>query len=220
MTFRDLKIKSGEKLTIVGLSGSGKSTLMKLLVNYFDVSNGEILINNLNILNISKKQLRSFINYVPQIPYTFSGTIKENLLLGNRTTITEKDIVTACKTAMIHDDIMHLPLGYNSKLDENATTFSGGQKQRLTIARALLSPAKVLIFDESTSGLDVLTEEKLIKNLMALSSKTIIFIAHRLSIAQITNNITVIDNGKIVEQGSHEELLKNKSLYFKLMQTQ
>ena len=216
----NLKIKSGEKLTIVGLSGSGKSTLMKLLVNYFDVSNGEILINNLNILNISKKQLRSFINYVPQIPYTFSGTIKENLLLGNRTTITEKDIVTACKTAMIHDDIMHLPLGYNSKLDENATTFSGGQKQRLTIARALLSPAKVLIFDESTSGLDVLTEEKLIKNLMALSSKTIIFIAHRLSIAQITNNITVIDNGKIVEQGSHEELLKNKSLYFKLMQTQ
>ena len=94
------------------------------------------------------------------------------------------------------------------------------QKQRLTIARALLSPAKVLIFDESTSGLDVLTEEKLIKNLMALSSKTIIFIAHRLSIARITNNITVIDNGKIVEQGSHEELLKNKSLYFKLMQTQ
>ncbi len=216
----NLKIKSGEKMTIVGLSGSGKSTLMKLLVNYFDVSNGEILINNLNILNISKKQLRSFINYVPQIPYTFSGTIKENLLLGNRTTITEKDIVTACKTAMIHDDIMHLPLGYDSKLDENAATFSGGQKQRLTIARALLSPAKVLIFDESTSGLDVLTEEKLIKNLMALSSKTIIFIAHRLSIARITNNITVIDNGKIIERGSHEELLKNKSLYFNLMQTQ
>ena len=212
------KITTGTKMTVVGMSGSGKSTLMKLLVNYFNPTSGQILVNGLNILDIDKTTVRSFINYIPQNPYIFSGTIKENLLLGSRTDITDEDITKACKVAMIHDDIMHLSLGYDSKLDENATTLSGGQKQRLTVARALLSPAKVIILDESTSGLDIITEEKLVKNLMNLTSKTIIFIAHRLSIAKITNNITVIDNGTIVEQGTHNQLLKEHGLYFNLLQ--
>ncbi len=212
------KITPGTKMTVVGMSGSGKSTLMKLLVNYFNPTSGQILVNGLNILDIDKTTVRSFINYIPQNPYIFSGTIKENLLLGSRTDITDEDITKACKVAMIHDDIMHLSLGYDSKLDENATTLSGGQKQRLTVARALLSPAKVIILDESTSGLDIITEEKLVKNLMNLTSKTIIFIAHRLSIAKITNNITVIDNGTIVEQGTHNQLLKEHGLYFNLLQ--
>ncbi|EDX43290.1 peptide cleavage/export ABC transporter [Limosilactobacillus reuteri] len=212
------KITPGTKMTVVGMSGSGKSTLMKLLVNYFNPTSGQILVNGLNILDIDKTTVRSFINYIPQNPYIFSGTIKENLLLGSRTDITDEDITKACKVAMIHDDIMHLSLGYDSKLDENATTLSGGQKQRLTVARALLSPAKVIILDESTSGLDIITEEKLVKNLMNLTSKTIIFIAHRLSIAKITNNITVINNGTIVEQGTHNQLLKEHGLYFNLLQ--
>lgn len=212
------KITPGTKMTVVGMSGSGKSTLMKLLVNYFNPTSGQIFINGLNILDIDKTTVRSFINYIPQNPYVFSGTIKENLLLGSRKDITDEDITKACKVAMIHDDIMHLSLGYDSKLDENATTLSGGQKQRLTVARALLSPAKVIILDESTSGLDIITEEKLVKNLMNLTSKTIIFIAHRLSIAKITNNITVIDNGTIVEQGTHNQLLKEHGLYFNLLQ--
>ena len=212
------KITPGTKMTVVGMSGSGKSTLMKLLVNYFNPTSGQILINGLNILDIDKTTVRSFINYIPQNPYVFSGTIKENLLLRSRKDITDEDITKACKVAMIHDDIMHLSLGYDSKLDENATILSGGQKQRLTVARALLSPAKVIILDESTSGLDIITEEKLVKNLMNLTSKTIIFIAHRLSIAKITNNITVIDNGTIVEQGTHNQLLKEHGLYFNLLQ--
>lgn len=212
------KITPGTKMTIVGMSGSGKSTLMKLLVNYFNPTTGNILINGSNILDMDKASLRSFINYIPQDPYIFSGTIKENLLLGSKADITDKDITEACKIAMIHDDIIHLPLGYDTKLDENATILSGGQKQRLTIARALLSPAKVIILDESTSGLDIITEEKLVRNLMHLTSKTIIFIAHRLSIARITNNITVIDNGTIVELGTHNQLLKEHGFYFNLLQ--
>lgn len=112
-----------------------------------------------------------------------------------------------------------MPLQYETKLDENGSILSGGQKQRLTIARALLSPAEVLIFDESTSGLDMVTERKLVDNLLSLDSKTIIFIAHRLSIAKRTNNIIVLDHGMIVEQGSHDKLMEKKGYYFRLVNT-
>lgn len=123
----------------------------------------------------------------------------------------------ACKIAMIDTDIAKMPLQLKTELDENANILSGGQKQRITIARALLSPAQVLIFDESTSGLDAITEKKLIDNLMKLKSKTIIFIAHRLSIAKRTNNILVLDSGKIVEKGRYDELLAKKGYYYNLV---
>lgn len=213
----NLQITPGEKLTIVGMSGSGKSTLVKLIVDFFSPNKGEVTINDNPTTAINKHTLRSYINYVPQTPYIFSGTIKENLLLGSRKGITDDDIQRACEVAEIYQDIEKLPLKFNTKMDENAKILSGGQKQRLTIARALLSPAKVFIFDEATSGLDTITEKRVVDNLVNLKDKTIIFIAHRLSIAKRTDNIVVLNNGEIVEKGTHDELLKKHGYYYELI---
>ncbi|MCT7721778.1 MAG: peptide cleavage/export ABC transporter, partial [Lactobacillus crispatus] len=214
----NLKIEPNDKLAIVGMSGSGKSTMVKLLVDFFSPSKGKLTFNGFNSTKVDKHVLRSYVNYVPQTPYIFSGTIKENLLLGSRPDITEKDILKACQIAEIESEIEQLPLQFETKMDENAKILSGGQKQRLTIARALLSPAKILIFDEATSGLDTITEKKVVDNLMKLKDKTIIFIAHRLAIAQRTNNIVVVDHGQIVEQGSHEKLMQKHGFYYNLVE--
>lgn len=215
----NLQLNLGDKITIVGMSGSGKSTLVKLIIDFFEPSTGEVLINQHSLKLIDKHTIRSFINYIPQEPYIFSGSIKDNLRLGNRANITPVEIETACKVAMIAADIEKMPLQFNTKLDENGNTLSGGQKQRLTIARALLSPAKILIFDESTSGLDTITEKRLIDNLTKLSDKTIIFIAHRLAIAQRTNKILVLHEGELVEQGNHAELMKKQGYYYDLVKS-
>ncbi|MFD1419876.1 peptide cleavage/export ABC transporter [Lactiplantibacillus songbeiensis] len=212
-----LVIRPNEKLTIVGMSGSGKSTLVKLFVDFFEPSKGEVFLNSHSIKNIDKHVLRTFINYVPQDPYIFSGTIEDNLRLGSRENVTEDDIQDACRISLIASDISKMPMQMATTLDENGSTLSGGQKQRITIARALLSPAKVLIFDESTSGLDAITEKQLIDNLVGLRFKTIIFIAHRLAIAKRTDNIIVLHDGKIVERGSHDELLQEKGYYYNLI---
>ncbi|GAA2865632.1 peptide cleavage/export ABC transporter [Lactobacillus intestinalis] len=214
----NLTIKPNDKLAIVGMSGSGKSTMVKLLVEFFSPSKGKLTFNGFDSTKVDKHVLRSYVNYVPQTPYIFSGTIKENLLLGSRPNITEEDMLEACQIAAIESEIGQLPLQFETKMDENAKILSGGQKQRLTIARALLSPAKVLIFDEATSALDTITEKKVVDNLMKLKNKTIIFIAHRLAIAQRTNNIVVIDHGQIVEQGSHDELIQKHGFYNNLVE--
>lgn len=213
----NLIIQPGEKLTIVGMSGSGKSTLVKLLVDFFQPIAGQVTLNQHNVKNIDRKVLRQFINYIPQDPYLFSGTILDNLRLGNRVNITEADVIEACEIAEIKQDIEKMPLQFETLLDEDGNTLSGGQKQRLSIARALLSPAKVLIFDESTSGLDTITESRLVEHLMDLTDKTIIFIAHRLSIAKKTNNVIVMENGRIIESGSHASLIAKKGIYYQLV---
>ncbi|WP_290065441.1 peptide cleavage/export ABC transporter [Lactobacillus intestinalis] len=213
----DLNISKGEKLAIVGMSGSGKSTLVKLLVSFFDPNGGKITINGIPTTAINKHTLRSYITYVPQTPYTFSGSIRDNLLLGSASNTTEAHVIKACQLAEIEKEIENLPLKFDTELDENAKILSGGQKQRITIARALLSPANVLIFDESTSGLDSITEKKVVDNLMKLKDKTIIFIAHRLSVAKKANDIAVLDDGKIVEEGSHNDLMAQKGYYYDLI---
>ena len=213
----NLKIKPDEKLAIVGMSGSGKSTMVKLLVDFFSPSKGEVTLNGHATSEVNKHTLRSYVNYVPQTPYIFSGTVKENLLLGCRPDISEEDVIKACQIAGIDQEIASLPLQFETKLDENAKILSGGQKQRLTIARALLSPAKVFIFDEVTSGLDTITEKRVVDNLMKLKDKTIIFIAHRLVIAERADKVVVIDHGQIVEEGSHEELMEQHGFYYDLV---
>lgn len=213
----NLKIKPDEKLAIVGMSGSGKSTMVKLLVDFFSPSKGEVTLNGHATSEVNKHTLRSYVNYVPQTPYIFSGTVKENLLLGCRPDISEEDVIKACQIAGIDQEIASLPLQFETKLDENAKILSGGQKQRLTIARALLSPAKVFIFDEVTSGLDTITEKRVVDNLMKLKDKTIIFIAHRLAIAERADKVVVIDQGQIVEEGSHEELMEQHGFYYDLV---
>ncbi|MEK1301120.1 ATP-binding cassette domain-containing protein [Limosilactobacillus fermentum] len=142
--------------------------------------------------------------------------MKANLLLGFNKSVSKSEIDNACKKALIYDDIQQMPLGYNTHLEEEGENLSGGQKQRLVIARALLSPAKVLILDESTSSLDVITEKQIINNLLDIQNKTIIFISHNISTAKLINNIIVMSNGKIIEKGTHEDLINNHSLYYKM----
>lgn len=211
----NLTIKQGDKVSLVGISGSGKTTLAKMIVNFFEPYKGRITINNNDLKLIDKKTLRQHINYLPQQAYIFSGSILENLTLGANQLISQEDIIRACEIAEIRQDIEQMPMGYQTELSDGAG-LSGGQKQRIALARALLTKAPVLILDEATSGLDVLTEKKVIDNLMAMADKTIIFVAHRLSISERTNQVIVLDQGKVIETGSHHELMTKQGFYHHL----
>lgn len=215
LTDINLTIKQGDKVSLVGVSGSGKTTLAKMIVNFFDPYKGQITINHQDIKNIDKKILRRHINYLPQQAYIFNGSILENLTLGGNNMISQEDILKACELAEIRQDIERMPMGYQTQLSDGAG-LSGGQKQRIALARALLTKSPVLILDEATSALDVLTEKKVIDNLMSLTDKTILFVAHRLSIAERTNRVIVLNQGKIIEVGSHQELMKAQGFYHHL----
>lgn len=215
LTDINLTIKEGDKVSLVGVSGSGKTTLAKMIVNFFDPYKGQITINHQDIKNIDKKILRRHINYLPQQAYIFNGSILENLTLGGNNMISQEDILKACELAEIRQDIERMPMGYQTQLSDGAG-LSGGQKQRIALARALLTKSPVLILDEATSALDVLTEKKVIDNLMSLTDKTILFVAHRLSIAERTNRVIVLDQGKIIEVGSHQELIQAQGFYHHL----
>ncbi|ANU52260.1 peptide cleavage/export ABC transporter [Limosilactobacillus reuteri] len=215
---QDIKLQIGcnDKLAIVGLSGSGKSTLAKLLVGFYLPTQGQIEFNQHKTTEINLCDIRQYVHYLPQSPQLFSGTIKDNLLMGLDREVSAEEIDNACKLALIYNDIQEMPLKYETKLDEEATALSGGQKQRLTIARALLTSARVLIFDESTSSLDPITEKRIVENLLSIKDRTMIFIAHRLSIAKKVNKVVVMRDGKIIEQGTHQELLNHHQEYYNL----
>ena len=215
LTDINLTIKQGDKVSLVGVSGSGKTTLAKMIVNFFEPYKGHISINHQDIKNIDKKVLRRHINYLPQQAYIFNGSILENLTLGGNHMISQEDILRACELAEIRQDIERMPMGYQTQLSDGSG-LSGGQKQRIDLARALLTKSPVLILDEATSSLDVLTEKKVIDNLMSLTDKTILFVAHRLSIAERTNRVIVLDQGKIIEVGSHQELMQAQGFYHHL----
>ena len=212
----NLNIKDGSKIALVGVSGSGKSTLAKMMVNFFNPSQGEIRLGGMNLNQIDKKSLRKHINYLPQQPYVFNGTILENLLLGAKEGTTREDILRAVELAEIREDIERMPLNYQTELTSDGTGISGGQRQRIALARALLTDAPILILDEATSSLDILTEKRIVDNLMNLD-KTLIFIAHRLTIAERVEKVVVLDRGKIVEEGNHADLLARNSFYAHLV---
>ena len=212
----NLTIQAGSKVSFVGVSGSGKTTLAKLLVNFYDVTEGEIKLNSTNIQQINKNLLRKHINYLPQQPYIFSGTILENILLGAKEGVTQEEIIRAVEIAEIRNDIEQMPLNYQTELTSDGIGISGGQKQRIALARALLSDSPIMILDEATSSLDILTEKKIIDNLLTLHDKTIIFIAHRLTIAERTEKIIVLEQGEIIEVGNHKELLEKRGFYHRL----
>lgn len=211
-----LEVKQGSKVAFVGVSGSGKTTLAKMMVNFFSPSKGEILLDDFNLEDINKESLRRYINYLPQQPYVFNGTILENLMLGAKEGTSQEDIFRVVELAEIRADIESMPLNYQTELTSDGVGISGGQRQRIALARALLTDAPVLILDEATSSLDVLTEKKIIDNLMKLD-KTLIFIAHRLTISERTDHIVVLDKGKIIEEGSHQELLEKQGFYAHLV---
>ena len=206
-----ITVHAGEKLALTGVSGSGKTTLAKLLAHFFEPSQGVIKVNHQDIKQIDKKILRQKINYIPQQPYIFTGSILENLTLGAKPDVTHQEIMAACDIAQIRADIEAMPMSYQTQLTDG-TGISGGQKQRIALARALLTRADVLILDEATSSLDVFTEKKVIDNLMQLD-QTIIFVAHRLAIAAKCDRTIVLDQGQIVEAGSHDELLALNQQY-------
>lgn len=216
----DLEIKPGERIALVGESGSGKTTLAKLLLNLYPLEEGEILIDNNNILDIKKEVLRTKIAYVPQETFLFSGTIMENLALGLER-ISMEEIVEASKMAKAHDFINELPLRYETLLDENGANLSGGQRQRLAIARAILKKPNILILDEATSNLDSITEAAIESTIRQLSrSMSTIIIAHRLSTIKLCDRIYVLDKGRIVETGAHKELVSIGGRYASLWREQ
>jgi competence factor transporting protein len=208
-----LKIQKNEKIAVVGMSGSGKSTLAKLLVNFYQAQEGTIKIQGQNLKSISRIDLRNAISYVSQEVFFFSGSIYENLLFGLDREPSDEEIVRVCELAQIREYIEELPLGYHSPIEEGAGNLSGGQKQRLAIARALLKNSDIIILDEATSGLDTRLEHDIIQNLMSMKDKTIIFIAHHLSIAKECDHVFVMENGKIVEAGTHQQLRSLNGMY-------
>ena len=224
----NIKFYPGQHIAFVGESGSGKSTLAKLFVRFYQPDEGEIKIDSHRIEAIKDEYLRSRISYVTQDTFFFSGTILENLLYGIDFVDSMEDVVKACEYAEIHEFIEGLPQKYETVLEENGKNLSGGQLQRLSIAKALLKKPSILILDEATSALDSITEQKIIKRLKTIDFETgfkdekptIIMIAHRLSTIKHADQIFVLKDKKIVETGKHEELICNEGEYYELWKNQ
>ncbi|EJW9249090.1 ABC transporter ATP-binding protein [Enterococcus faecalis] len=214
------EIPKGKTTAIVGGTGSGKSTVAKLLLRLSDVSEGSILFDGVDIRNITQEELRSKISYVPQKAFLFSGTIKSNLLMGNAEA-TNVDMDRATSISQLTSYLETLEEGYDSFVAQGGTNFSGGQRQRLCIARALIKPAEIYVFDDSFSALDYKTDAALRLALKEeMSNKTLLIIAQRLSTIQQADNIIVLDEGKIVGKGTHSELLQSNKTYQEFAQSQ
>ena len=214
-----LTIPAGKVVALVGPSGAGKSTLFNLLQGFYPPQTGEIRIGGKSIRELTASELRSSIAHVPQETFLFAGTVRENLFIA-RPNITEKEMVEAAIHAEIHVFILSLPKGYYTEIGENGMKLSGGQKQRIAIARAILKDAPILLLDEATSALDGETEYYVKEALdQLMEGRTTIVIAHRLTTIQNADLILVIDHGRIVQQGTHEELIRQRGLYRNLNET-
>lgn len=215
-----LKISKGEKIALVGPSGGGKTTLCHLIPRFYQLNDGEILIDGQNINDITLDSLRRNIGIVQQDVFLFNGTIRENILYG-KLDATEEEMIAAAKRANIHDYVMTLEKGYDSEIGERGVRLSGGQKQRLSIARFFLKDPAILILDEATSALDNTTEILIQEALDELcKGRTTLIVAHRLSTIKNADCIAVVSNGEICEKGSHDELIKNNGLYKELYELQ
>ncbi len=204
---------AGNTLALVGATGSGKSTLIKLLLRFYDPSNGEIRIDGQPIRDLSLNSLRGSIGLVSQDVYLFEGTIRENLAYGNPAA-TDADIIDAAKTAEAWSFIEALPEGLDTPVGERGVRLSGGQRQRLSLARALLKDPPILVLDEATSAVDNETEAAIQRSLKRIGhNRTVIMIAHRLSTIVDADSIAVIEGGKVLEQGTHRELLEQDGAY-------
>ncbi|AKL95884.1 ABC-type multidrug transport system, ATpase and permease component [Clostridium aceticum] len=214
------KINPGETVALVGESGSGKSTAVNLLLRFFDPIKGEIIIGDHNIKDYTLEDLRSLMAVVSQETYLFHGTVEDNLRMA-KPEATKEEIEKAARTANIHDFIMTLPEGYNTIVGERGVRFSGGERQRMAIARAVLKDAPILLLDEATSSVDTANEKMIQRGLEKLMvNRTTLVIAHRLSTIQNADRILVLKEGKVVEVGSHFELMKLTGTYAKLIQAQ
>jgi ATP-binding cassette, subfamily B, bacterial len=216
----NLDIKAGEMIGLVGHSGSGKSTLVNLICRFYDVAEGAILLDGVDIRALAVSDYRRNIGLVLQEPFLFFGTIAENIAYG-KPNATRAEIMAAARAAHAHDFILRLPQGYDSMVGERGQGLSGGERQRISIARALLIDPRILILDEATASVDSETEKEIQKALDNLvAGRTTIAIAHRLSTLQRANRLVVMDRGKVVEEGPHEELMAKEGAYYRLYQAQ
>jgi ATP-binding cassette subfamily B protein len=215
-----INVKAGQKIALVGPTGAGKTTVVNLITRFYDIDSGEILLDGENIFELPKKGLRSCIGIVLQDTVLFTGTIKDNIRFG-RLDATDEEIYAAAKTANADSFIRRLPDGYDTQLSEQGSNLSQGQRQLLSIARAVLADPKILILDEATSSIDTRTEMNIQKAMIRLmKGKTSFIIAHRLSTIRDADDILVIDAGRIVEKGDHKSLLEQKGHYWQLYQSQ
>lgn len=214
------KVKQGQKIAIVGPTGAGKTTMIKLLMRFYDVTGGEILVDGINVKDFDRSELRKAFGMVLQDTWLFNGSIRDNIRYG-KLDATDEEILNASKAAKVHSFVKSLPLGYDMELNEEASNISQGQKQLLTIARAILADPKILILDEATSSVDTRTEIKIqeaMDNLM--QGRTSFIIAHRLSTIKNADLILVMKDGNIIEQGNHNELMEKQGFYFNLYNSQ
>ncbi|RNL54547.1 ABC transporter ATP-binding protein [Pedobacter jejuensis] len=213
-------IKNGEFVAIIGKTGSGKSTLANLIMRMYDVENGTIIIDGENLKLLNLKNYRSQIGFVPQEVFLFSDTIKNNIAFG-LDTVTDDEVYDAAKNASVYHNIIDFDEKFETMLGERGITLSGGQKQRVSIARALIKSPKILIFDDCLSAVDTRTEEEILQNLgKIMNGKTSILIAHRISTIKNADKILVLDDGKVIEQGTHNELLSLNGNYAELYHNQ
>ena len=206
-------VNQGETVAILGNTGSGKSTILELIGRLYDVENGQLIINDKNIKDLNLFDLRSSIGYVPQDAFLFSDSIINNIKFGKENA-TEDDVFKAAKAAAVHKNIIEFKKGYQTILGERGITLSGGQKQRVSIARALIKSPQILLLDDCLSAVDTETEEKIINNLESITKdKTTIIVSHRVSSAKKADKIIVLDEGEIIQQGTHNELIKQVGYY-------
>lgn len=216
----NFSVNQGETLAIMGRTGSGKSSIVNMIARMYDTTKGTIEIDDIPIKALNLDDIRDQIGFVPQDPFLFSDTIKNNIKFG-KNDASDADIVTAAKHAVIHDNIINFKDGYQTILGERGVTLSGGQKQRTAIARAIIKDPKILIFDDCLSAVDTETEERILNNLEKISkNKTTFIISHRVSSAKNADKIIILEEGKIIEQGTHNQLIRRKGVYKNMYEQQ
>ena len=220
LTDFNLEVKPGQVVALVGPSGAGKSTVANLLPRFYDITGGKLTIDGVNIKDVTFSSLRQQIGLVPQETMLFNASVHDNILYG-RLDASEEEVIAAAKAANAHEFIMDLPQGYDTHVGDRGNALSGGQRQRIAIARAILKNPQILILDEATSALDT-ESEKIVQAALdrLMEGRTAVVIAHRLSTVRNADDIVVIDHGKIVEEGTHTELLAKNGLYASLYAVQ